>query len=69
MTCDYLGCNEPVCEESRKLIKPGSQKHCQKHYDEFGSLIDKKDVRGMLAFWVRSLGGAKMAANKMSKKI
>lgn len=67
MTCDYYGCNEPVCDDSLKLIKPGSQKHCQKHYDEFDCLIKKKDAKGMLQFWVRSLGGAKMAAKKMSR--
>lgn len=69
MKCECYGCDEPICEEAKKLKKPGSQKHCQKHYDEFERLIKKKDVKGTLQFWVRSLGGAKMAANKMSKKI
>jgi len=58
--CDFHNCNEPVCQEDAKL-KSGL-KFCQEHSSEAVEFVRSGDTVGLVAFWVRSYGGAENLA-------
>jgi len=62
--CDFDGCESEVCKEDLEYVPPTKQ-FCEEHSSTFNELIESGNIAGLLSLWVKSLGGAKKAAETM----
>jgi hypothetical protein len=65
--CTWEGCQEQATE--KQLDKSGSEwaDLCRTHHDELETAITT-DFKAMMRCWVKAKGGAKKAAERMTRK-
>lgn len=63
MKCKHQRCNQEMYEKSQ------GTGYCRKHFDEFEKLFDERNARGIVAFWIRSGGGARKLAKKLTRNL
>ena len=61
--CDYFKCSNLIREEDTTFTSP-TKRYCKEHGKEIDSIIDEDDAGKLLGWWVKSMGGAKIAAEK-----
>ena len=54
-TCDYYGCQEPVCEADM-VYTPPTRRFCATHSEQFNQAIEAEDVKGLMQLWIQAHG-------------
>lgn len=55
LTCEYIGCANPVCESNLKYLPP-SKRYCQAHSDEIDGLFKENDPRKIIDWKILAQG-------------
>ncbi len=61
--CDFWECSNPIRAEDYEYSPP-TKRLCDKHGAEFDEINDNFDVKKIMAWWVKSMGGAENALKK-----
>lgn len=60
--CSYFECPDLIADS--EIESKDAMKFCETHKKELVSIVDSLDVKGILRFWIKAQGGAKMAAQR-----
>jgi hypothetical protein len=60
--CSYYQCGEHIT--NTEIGSKDSMKFCEAHLKEITKLVELQDVKGILKFWIKAQGGAKLAARR-----
>ena len=58
--CDYEGCTKPLAPDQ----EGGGMKFCAEHLKELLDLVNAEKWKAVIAFWIRTQGGAEKAARR-----
>lgn len=61
--CSYYECPELIADS--EIGSKDAMKFCEQHKEEITKIVEAQDVKGILRFWIKAQGGAKLAAKRI----